>query len=153
MSMSLMSPAFEEGARIPQKYSRDGENLLPPLKWSGAPDETKSFALIIEDPDAPQGTFRHLAMYNIPADRTEVEQSADTGTDGAVNFARNDFGNERYDGPEPPRGDRPHHYHFRLAALDLPSLSVPQDAGVEAVWEEARPHVIAEAELVGTYQR
>ncbi|HVX82619.1 MAG TPA: YbhB/YbcL family Raf kinase inhibitor-like protein, partial [Devosiaceae bacterium] len=61
MSMTLMSPAFEEGARIPQKYSRDGENLLPPLKWSGAPDETKSFALIIEDPDAPQGTFRHLA--------------------------------------------------------------------------------------------
>ena len=153
MSMTLMSPAFENGAGIPEKYSRDGENLMPPLKWTGAPDGAKSFILIVEDPDAPNGTFRHLGVYNIPGDRTELSQSADTGPDAALNFARNDFGNERYDGPEPPRGDKLHHYHFRLAALDVPNLSLPQDAGIEAVWKAAGAHAIEETELVGTYRR
>jgi hypothetical protein len=126
---------------------------MPPLKWTGAPDGARSFVLVIEDPDAPDGTFRHLGVYNIPGNSSELAQSADTGPDAALNFARNDFGNERYDGPEPPHGDKPHHYHFRLAALNVPNLSMPQDTGIEAVWKAARPHVIAEAQLVGTYQR
>ena len=153
MALTLMSPAFANGAGIPEKYSRDGENVMPPLKWSGAPAGAKSFALVVEDPDAPGGMFRHLGIYNIPADRTELGPAADTGPDGAADFARNDFGNERYDGPEPPRGDRTHHYHCRLAALDVPRLSLPHNAGVEAVWAEASRHAIAKAELVGTYRR
>lgn len=153
MSLSLMSPAFADGAGIPEKYSRDGDNLMPPLKWTGVPEGSRSLALIVEDPDAPGGMFRHLAAYNIPADRSGLGESADTGPDHAINFARNDFGNERYDGPEPPVGDKPHHYHFRLAALDVPSLSLPQEAGVEAIWAEAERHMIEETELVGTYQR
>ncbi|HVW91058.1 MAG TPA: YbhB/YbcL family Raf kinase inhibitor-like protein [Devosia sp.] len=153
MSLSLMSPAFSDGAGIPEKYSRDGDNLMPPLKWTGVPEGSRSLALVVEDPDAPGGMFHHLAAYNIPADRNELDESTDTGPDHAISFARNDFGNERYDGPEPPRGDKPHHYHFRLAALDVPSLSLPQEAGVEAVWAEAERHMIEEAELVGTYQR
>lgn len=153
MTLNLMSPAFTDGAGIPEKYSRDGDNRMPPLKWSGAPDGTRSFALVVEDPDAPNGMFLHLAAYNIPPDATELGQASDGEADEAIDFARNDFGNERYDGPEPPRGDKPHHYHFRLAALDVPHLSIPHNAGVAAVWTDAQRHMIEEADLIGTYRR
>jgi Raf kinase inhibitor-like YbhB/YbcL family protein len=124
------------------------------LRWSGVPDGTRSFVLIVEDPDAPSGTFRHWATYNIPPDRRELAESVETGPDGrALRYAANDFGNARYDGPEPPHGHGPHHYHFRLAALDVPSLSVPAQAGADRLWREARKHVIEEAELVGVYER
>lgn len=153
MALTLMSPAFAEGEAIPRKYAREGENLSPPLKWTGAPEGTRSFALIVEDPDAPRGTFRHWMAYNIPPDRSGLAESIDTGPEAAVRYAANDFGNSRYDGPEPPRGDEPHHYHFRLAALDLPSLAMPGQAGAEAIWHEVSKHALAQAELVGTYAR
>jgi Raf kinase inhibitor-like YbhB/YbcL family protein len=153
MTLTLISPAFADGQAMPVKYTRDGENLFPPLKWTGAPDGVRSYALVVEDPDAPNGTFRHCAIYNIPPDRTELPQSVDTGPDGALRFGRNDFGNETYDGPEPPRGHGVHHYHFRLAALDTPKLNLPPASGAEAIWAEARKHEIAEAEIVSTYER
>lgn len=153
MTLTLMSPAFADGQPIPGKYTRDSENLSPPLKWTGAPDGVRSYALVVEDPDAPSGTFRHFAAYNIAPDRTELPQSADTGPDAAMRYGRNDFGSEAYDGPEPPHGHGVHHYHFRLAALDVPNLSLPASAGAEAVWKEAEKHAIEETELVGTYER
>jgi Raf kinase inhibitor-like YbhB/YbcL family protein len=153
MPLSIMSPAFADGETIPKKYTRDSDNLSPPLKWTGAPEKTRSFALVVEDPDAPSGTFRHLAIYNIPADRDRLPESIDTGPDHAVRFGLNDFGNASYDGPEPPQGHGPHHYHFRLGALDVPSLPIPTDLDAEAVWREARKHMIEEAELVGIYER
>jgi Raf kinase inhibitor-like YbhB/YbcL family protein len=153
MPLTLISPAFADGQPIPKKYARDGENLFPPLKWTGAPDNVQSFALVVEDPDAPSGIFRHCMIYNVPADRTELQQSIDTAPDTAVRFGRNDFGGKAYDGPEPPVGHGVHHYHFRLAALDVPRLSLPPDAGAAAIWSEARKHMIEEADLVGTYQR
>lgn len=153
MPLTLTSPAFADGDTIPVKYTRDGENLSPPLKWNGAPDGTKSYAVVVEDPDAPNGTFRHFAAYDIPADRAELPQSVDTGPERAITYARNDFGSEAYDGPEPPPGHGLHHYHFRLAALDVPTIKLPPDAGVEAVWREAQKHVIEQDEIVGTYER
>lgn len=151
MTMTLTSPAFADGERLPDKYTRLGGNLMPPLKWGGAPEEAKSFALIVEDPDAPNGIFRHCGVFNIPKDWKQLGQSEDTAPGGGPRFSENDFGNTRYDGPQPPKGHGLHHYQFRLAALDVPNLKVPDTAGVEAMWNEARHHTLSETTLTGTF--
>jgi Raf kinase inhibitor-like YbhB/YbcL family protein len=154
MAFIMKSPAFADGHPIPARYTRDGENVSPALEWSGAPGETQSYAVIVEDPDAPSGTFQHWAIYNIPGDRTALPEGAGSGAQiGGLSQGVNDFGNARYDGPQPPRGHGPHHYHFRLAALNIPRLDVPASAKVVEVWEAARPHIVGETELVGTYER
>lgn len=154
MTFSVSSPAFGSGGAIPRKYTLDGDNLSPPLEWDGVPPGTKSFALIVEDPDAPKGVFRHWGLYNIAAGRDRLPE-------GVGHVARaedlgvvvNDFGNRRYDGPKPPKGDGPHHYHFKLAALDVEALPQAPKVRAEDVWQAARPHILAEAEIVGVYQR
>ncbi|MDZ5695901.1 YbhB/YbcL family Raf kinase inhibitor-like protein [Chelativorans sp. M5D2P16] len=154
MPLTLVSPAFADGERLPEKYTRDGENLSPPLKWTGVPEGTKSFVLIIEDPDAPSGTFHHWGLSNIPADWDTLAESVETGPDKArLRVSGNDFGNTHYDGPEPPRGHGPHRYFFRLAALDVPSIELPSEAGIAALWKEAGKHKLEEATLLGTYER
>src|SRR5687767_2275713 len=121
MALTLRTPAFADGKKIPVKYTRDGDNLSPPLAWTGAASGTKSFALIVEDPDAPRGTFYHWAVFNIPADRDGLPEGFGNKPVGAgIKAGVNDFGNVGYDGPEPPHGHGVHHYHFRLAALDVP---------------------------------
>jgi Raf kinase inhibitor-like YbhB/YbcL family protein len=153
MAFVIESPAFRNGEPIPTKYTRDGQNLSPPLRWTGAPADTRSYVVIVEDPDAPSGTFRHWGMYNIPASETDVPEGASRAEPGAVMQARNDFGHARYDGPEPPKGHGLHHYHFRVAALGLNRLDLQAESAVAEVWEAARPSMIAEAELIGTYER
>lgn len=154
MTLTLTSPAFADGERIPDKYARDGENLFPPIRWTGAPDGVQSYMLIVEDPDAPGGVFRHCAIFNIPKEANGLPQSVDTAPDWpSLKYAQNDFGNAGYDGPQPPKGHGVHHYHFRLAALDVPKLDLPPQAGVDRLWQEAKKHALAEAELVGTYER
>ncbi|MDR6758648.1 Raf kinase inhibitor-like YbhB/YbcL family protein [Mycoplana sp. BE70] len=153
MGFTLMSPAFAEGGTIPLKYTRMGENLCPPLKWTGAPEGTLSFALVIEDPDAPRGTFRHFGLSNIPSDWTELPASADTAPDHGSRFHKNDFGNVRYDGPQPPPGSGPHRYVFRLAALDVARLGLPDAVDAASMWAAARKHSVAEATLTGLYER
>ena len=148
MPLTLSSPAFSDGERIPDKYTREGKNASPPLRWSGAPEGTKSFVLIVDDPDAPSGTFHHWGLFNMPAGRDQLPESVETG--GTLRQARNDFGNTHYDGPQPPPGTGTHHYRFRLGALDVPSLSVPPQSGIERTWEEARKHMLEETQLVGT---
>lgn len=113
---------------------------------------TRSFALLCEDPDAPSGTFRHWAVANIPADESGCSEGMGSTT-GNCDFARNDFGNAMYDGPAPPRGHGMHHYHFRLAALDVDAVETSPDQTADELWRSIRPHVLAEAETVGTYQR
>jgi Raf kinase inhibitor-like YbhB/YbcL family protein len=154
MTMNLISPAFADGAEIPQKFSRLGENLLPPLKWNGAPPDVKSYVLVVEDLDAPSGIFHHCGVFNIPADWDGLPQSIDTapGPGVPLRFVENDFGNIRYDGPQPPKGHGVHHYHFRLAALEVPSLSVPASAGVDAMWREAKKYTLSQASLTGTFE-
>ncbi|MCA1444216.1 YbhB/YbcL family Raf kinase inhibitor-like protein [Ensifer sp. IC4062] len=151
MTFSLISPAFVDGQLIPRKYTRLGENLFPPLKWTGAPDGTQTFALIVEDPDAVRGVFRHCAIINIPGSWTELPQAVDTGPEHSIKFIKNDFGNARYDGPQPPAGTGVHHYWFRLASLDAPNLSIPEDVGAEEAWKRARKHLIEETAIVGTF--
>jgi Raf kinase inhibitor-like YbhB/YbcL family protein len=154
MAFVLNSPAFAEGQTIPAKYTCDGENVSPPLQWSGAPAGTQSFVLIVEDPDAPSGVFRHWAVYNLPPERTSLPEGAGQGAQTEpLSQGINDFGHARYDGPCPPTGHGTHHYHFRLAALDTPRLVVPPKAKVAEIWRAAEPHILAQAELVGTYAR
>ena len=153
MAFKIQSPAFAEGSTIPKKYTLDGDNLSPPFEWSDPPRNTRSFALICEDPDAPSGTFRHWAIGNIAADQNGLSEGLGTRRDGRCSFAVNDFGHGRYDGPRPPSGHGLHHYHFRLAALDADLIDMPEDASAEEFWSAVQPHILAETETVGTYQR
>jgi len=153
MPLTITSPAFKQGDVIPTKYTRDGGNISPPLQWHDAPPETRSFVLLVEDPDAPSGTFRHWTMYNIPAGEPGLPEDATGHGPGGAGEGVNGFGNARYDGPQPPRGHGPHHYHFRLAALDVPQLNIPDSEKAEEIWTKAQPHIIAEAEVIGVYER
>ncbi|MDZ5699613.1 YbhB/YbcL family Raf kinase inhibitor-like protein [Chelativorans sp. M5D2P16] len=153
MAFTLESPAFSDGGRIPDKYARDGQNVSPPLVWKDAPAGTRSFVLVVEDPDAPSGLFRHWGVYDIAAERDRLPEGTTAGAKTeSLGHGVNDFGNPHYDGPQPPKGHGVHHYHFRLAALDTETLHCDGKAKVGDMLEEARPHIIAEAELVGTYE-
>jgi Raf kinase inhibitor-like YbhB/YbcL family protein len=154
MTFSLTSPAFRDGEQIPTKYTGDGENVSPPLAWSDAPAGTKSFALIVEDPDAPSGTFRHWGIYNIMGERSTLPEGVGHGAKTEkLGKGVNDFGEPRYRGPAPPKGHGTHHYHFKLAALDVEELSRAPKLPVEDVWKAAEKHMLAQADLVGTYSR
>ena len=154
MAFALNSPAFRNGEKIPAKYTADGENLSPPLAWTDAPAGTRSFALIVEDPDAPKGMFRHWGLYNIPGGRSMLPEAVEHGVKTELlGHAVNDFSHRRYDGPAPPKGHGPHHYRFRLAAVDVERLPEQAHARVSDLWAEARRHMLAEAQLVGVYER
>src|SRR5215213_7740760 len=99
MPLTITSPAFRNGEVIPTRYTRDGENLSPPLEWRDAPPETKSFVLVVEDPDAPSGTFQHWAMYNITSLEAGLPEGASGQERGEASEGVNGFGNARYDGP------------------------------------------------------
>lgn len=154
MALTLNIPQFQHGQRIPERFSHDGGNVSPPVQWHGAPSGTRSYALVVEDPDAPKGTFRHWAAYDIPAGTEGLPEGAGSSKqDTSMHMAVNDFGNRRYDGPQPPAGHGTHHYHFRLFALDVPQLRIPRNSGAREVLEAARSHALAEADMVGTYER
>lgn len=149
MTFSIQSPAFPDGARIPPKHTADGDDVSPPLIWSGVPAGTRSFALVCVDPDAPGGVFKHWALFNIPAEHTSLPEGFHP--DGAMKQGVNDFGSNRYEGPDPPAGHGTHHYHFRLMALEIERLDLPATATVADVREAAKAFVVGEAEVIGTY--
>jgi Raf kinase inhibitor-like YbhB/YbcL family protein len=154
MVFELKSPAIGGSAPIPQRYTGDGANLSPPLEWSDPPPQTKSLALIVEDPDAPGGMFRHWGLYNIDAGERRLPEGAGDASRGKAGGATvNDFGEPGYGGPKPPRGHGPHHYHFKLVALDVDKLDLSPSAQASDIWAAARGHILAQTELVGTYAR
>ena len=147
-NLQLTSDAFRNGHPIPVQYTCDGADQAPVLHWGEPPPGTKSFALVIDDPDAPSGTFRHWGVFDIPASARSIGGNERSGKE-----VSNDFGKPGYGGPCPPSGHGPHHYHFKLFALDVPSLSLKADAHVSDVEREAQKHAMAQGELVGTYER
>lgn len=154
MTFTLSSPAFENGAPIPRRYTCDGEDLSPTLQWDGPPAKTKSFVLFCEDPDAPAGTWHHWALYDLTADtRSLVEGYPTEAQVGGARQTRNDFRRFGYGGPCPPGGHGTHHYHFRLLALSVATLDLGPVPACELVAAAAAPHVLAEARLIGTYAR
>jgi len=156
-SMKLTSPAFAQGGAIPLRFTCDGEGVSPPLAWTDPPTGTKSFVLIVDDPDAPdpnapRTVWVHWVVYDLPADarslREGVASSADLPKGGRM--GRNDWGKSKWDGPCPPVGS--HRYVHKLYALDL--VLGDRSAVTKRQLEEAiEGHVLAEAELIGTYER
>lgn len=152
MTLAITSPAFSSLGSIPLRFARNGTNISPPIEWRDAPPETRSFALIIEDPDAPRGIFHHWAAYDIPASSTSLMEGDGSRESVTLKMGRNDFGNSRYDGPQPPAGHGPHHYHFRLLALDVSELDVPAQSSATDILAAARPHCLAKAEIIGLFE-
>jgi Raf kinase inhibitor-like YbhB/YbcL family protein len=154
MSLTLMSPAFTHQGHIPTSYTCEGDDLSPPLSWSGVPQNTKSFVLIVDDPDAPDPkapkmTWVHWVLYNIPASATELSEGT-TKLPAGTREGLNDWKRTGYGGPCPPIGR--HRYFHKLYALDtvLPDLGRATKADVE---KAMKGHVLAHAELIGTYQK
>ena len=147
MALRVSSPAFSDGGNIPRKYTCDGQNVAPPLEWSGVPTQSKSVAVICEDPDAPSGTFTHWVRYNIPASTQALAERESAGAEGVNSLGKMGFG-----GPCPPQKDHAHHYHFHVYALDVDSLGRPGLSKEDAL-NAMQGHVVAEGELVGTYAR
>jgi len=154
MPFTIASPAFTQNGKIPSRYTCDGENLSPALAWSGVPEGTKSLALIVADPDAPDPaapkmTWVHWVLYNIPPDERGLNEGVAELPAGTLQ-GRNDWKRAGYGGPCPPIGS--HRYFFKLYALDtvLGDLENPSMGKLE---KSLQGHVIAEAELVGLYQR
>lgn len=146
--LNLTGSAFREGQPIPTQYTCDGTDQTPTLSWGEPPQGTQSFALVIDDPDAPSGIFRHWGVFDIPASARSIGGGQKIGTE-----VQNDFGKPGYGGPCPPKGHGAHHYHFKLFALDIDRLDVPANGKVVDVENAASRHVIARGELIGTYER
>ena len=150
--MEIGTTAFTPGGSIPPKYTCSGEDTSPPLSIRGVPGSAKTLALIVDDPDAPSGTFVHWVVYNLPPATKQIEAAVKPGTSiaGGGMQGRNDFGGDGYGGPCPPPG-APHHYRFRLFALN--SEITPQSPQGSAVEQSMQPHVVASAEVAGTFGR
>lgn len=153
MTISLASAAFENGKPIPKRHTCDGEDVSPPLRWSGVPDGAKSLALICDDPDAPMGTWVHWVLYDIPVSLSGLPENVPK-TETALEEAKQgttDFKRIGYGGPCPPPG-KPHRYFFKLYALDAPVGLGPGAKKVELL-RSIEGHVLAEGRLMGTYGR
>jgi Raf kinase inhibitor-like YbhB/YbcL family protein len=150
--MEIGTTAFTPGGSIPPKYTCSGEDTSPPLSIRGVPGSAKTLALIVDDPDAPSGTFVHWVVYNLPPGTTRIDAGvkASKTMPGGGAQGRNDFGRTGYGGPCPPPGS-PHHYRFRLFALNS-QITPSSDTGPE-VEQAIQGHVVTSAEMVGTFGR
>ncbi len=149
MAVQVWSPAFEAGGAIPRRYTGEGEDVSPPLEWTGLPEGTREVALICDDPDAPMPEpFVHWVVYKVSADSAGFPEG-DTG--GALE-GRNSFARMGYGGPMPPEGHGTHHYYFKIYALDT-QLDATPGLTKDQLLAAMEGHVLDEGELVGTYER
>jgi Raf kinase inhibitor-like YbhB/YbcL family protein len=151
--MQLTSTAISERAAIPRQYTGDGQDVSPPLRWSGAPAAVKSYALICDDPDAPRGTWVHWVLWNLPPDQHELAEgvAAMASLPNGARQGKNDFGKVGYGGPAPPAG-KPHRYFFKLYGLDK-MLDLPEGATKAQLEQAMKGHIVASGQLMGTYAR
>ncbi len=159
MKLTVHSSAFDEGKPIPKKHAGEGEDVSPALTWAGAPAETKEFALIMDDPDAPgKEPWVHWVLYKVPAGTTSLKEGvAKTNKptepagayQGKNSWPKDNIG---YKGPMPPPGHGVHHYHFKVYALDT-ALKIEPGLSKAELLAAMKGHVLAEGELIGTYER
>ena len=140
--LTVTSTAFEEGDAVPVKYSCDGDNVSPPLEWSGAPAASDNFAIVVDDPDAPGGTFIHWVVVDLPAATTSIPEDA-----SGLKELTNSRGDESWTGPCPPSGT--HHYRFTVYALPGEITSTDTDEALEEIDDSA----LARGTLTGTFER
>ncbi len=152
MAFELTSSAFQPQAPIPPKYTCQGEDVSPPLRWSDPPREAQSFALIMDDPDAPMGTWIHWVLYNLPADAHELPESVPPNADlpDSSRHGKNSWEHTGYGGPCPPSGT--HRYFFKLYALDA-MLDLAGGATKEQLLQAMEGHILAQTELMGRYSK
>jgi len=153
MTIRLFSTAFKNGAEIPSRYTGDGRDVSPPLKWENLPEGTESLALICDDPDAPVGTWVHWVIYGIPPDTKELPEAVPPKKvlKSGAKQGLNDFRRIGYGGPAPPPG-RPHRYFFKLYALDT-ELDLKPGATKKDLLRAMEGHILAQGQLMGTYKR
>ena len=156
-TIRLQSPAFADGGAIPTEYTCDGKDVSPPLEWSGVPDAARSLALVVEDPDAPRGTWTHWVLFDLPADVGGLPEAVPTvelvelvAGGKSARQGRNDFGKVGYGGPCPPGGT--HRYVFRLFALDA-ELGLGSKTTRLDLLRSIQGHILAEGQLKGRYSR
>lgn len=152
MAITVTSTAFAEGEMIPAKYTCTGQDISPPMAWTGVPSGTKSLALIADDPDAPMGTWVHWVLYNIPPTAAGLPEQlpSDEVLEDGSRHGVTDFKRFGYGGPCPPGGT--HRYYFKLYALDTP-LELSGRVGKQDVLDAMQGHVLAEGQLMGKYKR
>ena len=152
MALEIKSAAFAAGKAIPRKYACDGDDISPPLNWGGAPTETRSIALIVDDPDAPIGTWVHWVLYNLPTQVNSIPEGVPIGPSLSVGGlqGKNGSGQLGYQGPCPPSGT--HRYFFRVYALDKP-LKLSPGASKEQLLKAMKGHILEQAELMGLYSK
>lgn len=150
--MRLTSTDFSDDGRIPRVCTCEGEDLSPALHWTDPPPQARSFVVLCNDPDAPNGVWRHWAAYDMPHGWSHLARGAGRAA-GSLKQAINDFGRLGYAGPCPPPGDGLHHYRFSVLALSVDRLSVHAGAHCSDVEREARKHALAEATLIGMFER
>lgn len=148
MSFQLTSSSLTADKPIPPQYTCDGKDTSPQLSWSGAPDNTKSFALIMSDPDAPNDVFYHWVVFNLPKATNTLEEGVTSYPSGTV-IGKNSFGKSQYNGPCPPK-DTKHRYIFTLHALDS-SLDLPASSNAQTVLAALQSHIIATANFSATF--
>ncbi len=148
--MQLASTSFLNGEIIPARHTCQGKDISPELHWIDPPENTKSFALIADDPDAPAGTWVHWVLYNIPANMKALAEGAVAGN--GMRQGRNDFRNNSYGGPCPPHGHGSHRYFFKLYALD-DVLNLEPGATKAVLQDAMKGHILAEAALMGRFER
>ena len=157
MALNLTSDEFEDGDRIPDRHTCTGDDFSPSFSWDGDPEATQGFVLLCENPDAPDapdGTLRHWAIFDIPLSTKWLGAGLGRQAQfGPMRQSVNDFGTMGYSGPCPPEGRGIHHYHFRLFALSVPKLEILINPSCSDVEEAAKSHILEKAVLTGTYSR
>jgi Raf kinase inhibitor-like YbhB/YbcL family protein len=151
MAFQVFSTAFTDGGWIPELHSGQGADLSPALEWRDEPAETRSFALIVDDPDAPGGIWNHWLLYESPQAVHSLPQGWKTGSVGVS--GKNDFGRLGYGGPCPPKGHGPHRYYFKLAALSVDSVGLREGAGRGQLDQAIQGKILAEARYMGRFER
>jgi len=154
MNFAISTSAFREGETIPRQYTCDGADLSPPLQWEGIPAEAKGFAIIMDDPDAPAGTFTHWVIYDIPADTNTLPEglARDPDLPNGIKQGTTSFRRTGYGGPCPPPG-RPHRYFFTIYALDIQTTGLGPKASKHDVENRIKGHIIGKAIVMGKYGR
>lgn len=151
MAFKVIVEGFSEAANMPDRFTCDGLDVSPALHWCGEPVSTKSFALIVDDPDAPGGTWNHWLVWDIPAYIHSLPEGSENSSHGKTGL--NDFGKRGYGGPCPPKARGPHRYFFRMFALDTSSIELADGSKRSAFEKALRKHALAEASFMGRYER